>query len=169
MTSREKALEATRRWREKNRELANALARASQKTARDANPAKHRAEVKRWREANKERHAAAHLAWRVKNRERLRNYSRTRYHREVYGLDDGDYERLLELQGGHCALCSRTPDQERHGKLVVDHDHAKKKGDHRFVRGLLCDKCNIALGRLGDNEAGLLNALTYVRGVHAGN
>jgi hypothetical protein len=76
-----------------------------------------------------------------------------------YGITQADYERLLTKQGGHCALCFRTPDQDRTGKLHVDHDHATGK-----VRGLLCHRHNHGLGMLGDNEEGLLATLKYLRG-----
>lgn len=53
---------------------------------------------------------------------------------KVYGLAPGDYERLLEAQGGRCAICRARPRSKR---LAVDHDH--KTG---AVRGLLCSRCN---------------------------
>ena len=48
------------------------------------------------------------------------------------GVDDATYERLLEAQGGKCAIrgCIRTPKTRR---FHVDHDHATG-----YVRGLLC-------------------------------
>jgi hypothetical protein len=63
------------------------------------------------------------------------------------------YELLLQEQNKQCALCSSD------GPLVVDHD--KTTG---VVRGLLCQKHNKGLGLFGDNEAGLLKAVRYVRG-----
>lgn len=53
---------------------------------------------------------------------------------KTYGLEAGDYERLLEAQGGRCAICRARPKSKR---LAVDHDH--KTG---AVRGLLCSRCN---------------------------
>lgn len=32
------------------------------------------------------------------------------------------------------------------------------------VCGVLCNRCNTGIGRLGDNEDGLVRALAYVRG-----
>ncbi len=86
----------------------------------------------------KETHRRAKLKWR-------------------YGITPEDYDAMLVAQGGHCALCDRTPSDHR--RLNIDHDH-----ETGAVRGLLCDPHNRAIGNLGDNEAGLLLALEYIRG-----
>lgn len=48
----------------------------------------------------------------------------------TYNLAPGEYDALLRLQEGRCALCRRRPVSRR---LAVDHDHATGR-----VRGLLC-------------------------------
>lgn len=53
---------------------------------------------------------------------------------KVYGITGDDYETLLALQGGKCAICRARPISKR---LATDHDH--KTG---AVRGLLCSRCN---------------------------
>lgn len=53
---------------------------------------------------------------------------------KTYGLTPDEYDTLLALQGGRCAICRARPRSKR---LAVDHDH--KEGD---VRGLLCSRCN---------------------------
>jgi hypothetical protein len=55
-------------------------------------------------------------------------------YRSRLGLTLDDYNRLLEAQGGVCAICGGKPKTRR---LHVDHDH--KSGT---VRGLLCFTCN---------------------------
>lgn len=60
----------------------------------------------------------------------------------LYGLTEDAYVKLWNSQGGKCAICSHSY------RLVVDHDHATGR-----VRGLLCAKCNTALGALGDGPA----------------
>lgn len=50
------------------------------------------------------------------------------------------YPILFEIQNGCCAICGRRESQFKQ-KLAVDHDH--KTG---IIRGLLCDRCNIAVG-----------------------
>jgi hypothetical protein len=76
----------------------------------------------------------------------------------TYGLEPGDYDRLLEAQGGVCAGCG--PESGRSGKtkkLAVDHNH--ETGE---VRGLLCSDDNRLLGRLRDNPAPLLRLAAYL-------
>lgn len=64
----------------------------------------------------------------------------------TYGLGRDDYDTLLALQGGRCAVCRAKPKGKR---LVVDHDH--KTG---AVRGLLCARCNHeGLGSMHDSLA----------------
>ena len=79
------------------------------------------------------------------------------YTGEKYGLAPGDYERMLEAQGGVCAICKREP---RSGgrKLHVDHCHRTKK-----VRGLLCWHCNVGLGEFGDSPERLESASLYLK------
>lgn len=59
-----------------------------------------------------------------------------------YGLTLEEYRSILASQRGRCYVCLRKPEGKR---LVVDHNH-----DTGEVRGLLCHKCNSALGMLSD-------------------
>lgn len=72
-----------------------------------------------------------------------------------YGITLADYEGRLAAQGSVCAICRKPP--EEGVNLVVDHCH-----ETGIVRGLLCDGCNFALGRLGDNSHGVQRALSYL-------
>lgn len=80
--------------------------------------------------------------------------------RRRYGITLKQYEQLLVDQNGGCKLCgSKVGRQGTQMRLCVDHDHKTGR-----VRGLLCGGCNGALGQFGDDEAGLLRALSYLRG-----
>lgn len=68
-----------------------------------------------------------------------------------YGVTRDQVAAQLENQGGLCALCRAG------GKLHIDHDHTTGR-----FRGLLCLQCNVALGKLGDDSAGLQRAWAYV-------
>ena len=68
-----------------------------------------------------------------------------------------DYRRMLEEQGGGCAICNATSSDNRGHRLHVDHDHATGK-----VRGLLCKACNTALGNFKDNTDLMAKAIEYL-------
>jgi hypothetical protein len=73
-----------------------------------------------------------------------------------YGITLADYERLLAVQGGVCAIC-RTDRTSRWGTLCVDHDHESK-----HVRGLLCTDCNLAVGKMRDDADLFRRAAAYL-------
>lgn len=97
-----------------------------------------------WRAEKKRRSAAAHES-RVT---------------DVYGLLPGDYARLLEAQGGTCAIyrCRAAGGSRR---LAVEHDHALK--DRASVRGLCCAVHNEWIGRAGDDPAVFDSIAEYLR------
>src|SRR5215204_4121210 len=59
-----------------------------------------------------------------------------------YGVTVEEYETLLKLQSGKCAICEDTDNDN----LCVDHNHTTNQ-----VRGLLCRKCNNAIGLTKEN------------------
>jgi hypothetical protein len=60
-------------------------------------------------------------------------------------------------QCGRCAICGREPNARR-PRLVVDHCHRTGRN-----RGLLCDRCNRAIGLLGETVETLEAAVGYLR------
>ena len=82
--------------------------------------------------------------------------------RSLYGITLADYERMLQEQGGVCAIC-RGAETSAHGqtgtpyRLSVDHDHETGR-----IRGLLCQNCNRAIGLLNDDPARLRAAVDYL-------
>jgi hypothetical protein len=58
---------------------------------------------------------------------------------------------MVIAQGGGCAICAATH------RLVVDHDHATGA-----VRALLGDRCNRALGVVGDDVKLLADLADYL-------
>lgn len=76
-----------------------------------------------------------------------------------------DYDALLEKQGGGCAICGRTENSTPGREFAVDHDHAccpSGKSCGKCIRGILCDDCNVLLGRAHDDANTLLNAISYL-------
>lgn len=74
-----------------------------------------------------------------------------------YGIDSTEYERMLNSQGGVCAICGAPPGGGRGGKLHVDHCHATDE-----VRAILCHNCNFGLGAFGDSPSRMRQAARYV-------
>lgn len=72
-----------------------------------------------------------------------------------YGITPEEYYRIWEAQGKICACCGSSTPQGR--GWCVDHDHETRK-----VRGILCAKCNLGIGQLGDNLEGVLRAYNYL-------
>jgi hypothetical protein len=68
----------------------------------------------------------------------------------------GDYDDLLESQGGVCSIC-KTEDTGFNKRFSVDHCHTEG-----HVRGLLCQPCNTGLGLFKDNQSVLLEAVQYL-------
>lgn len=78
----------------------------------------------------------------------------TRQYRYRYGITLEDYEAMLERQDGGCAICGRPPQGKR---LSVDHNHSNGR-----VRGLLCVRCNSAVGLLDDDPTWSRRAEAYL-------
>jgi len=76
----------------------------------------------------------------------------------LYGITIEQYDKMNEKQCGKCLICGGTEPVKR---LFVDHDH-----DTGAVRGLLCGKCNTALGLFGDNAKLLKSATEYLEVKH---
>ncbi len=78
------------------------------------------------------------------------------------GLTNAEYERLLAEQDGRCAICgqpetvSNTP-KGTISSLSVDHDHQTGR-----VRGLLCHRCNVAIGLLHEDRDRFAAAVAYL-------
>lgn len=89
---------------------------------------------------------------------------RPRFLEKTYGITMAQYEAIFEAQGGLCATCGSS---ESGGKgWHVDHDHSCCKGRGHScgmcVRGILCTRCNMALGFALDNPETLKNMIEYI-------
>lgn len=78
-----------------------------------------------------------------------------------YNLTIEDYDAILKEQGGVCAICGNheiaTTKYGGIKRLAIDHDHSTGE-----VRGILCNKCNIALSMLDENLDILASAASYL-------
>lgn len=89
---------------------------------------------------------------RRKNPDNKKDYDLTR----CFGIGIKQYNELLTFQNNKCAICFEVNADGR--GLAVDHNHSNGK-----VRGLLCGKCNMALGRFNEDENLILRIVDYLR------
>jgi hypothetical protein len=79
-----------------------------------------------------------------------------------YKIDGEYYAKLLNEQGGVCAICggkeTHTYKSGKLKELSVDHCHDTGK-----VRGLLCVNCNRGLGYFADDIGRIKRAIDYLR------
>lgn len=73
-------------------------------------------------------------------------------------LGNDFYDHKLAEQNGKCAICGSGKYDRTNRRFAIDHCHQTEK-----IRGLLCGRCNMALGLLNDNLEILDNAIKYLR------
>lgn len=103
-------------------------------------------------------HPEKQREYRKANQEKFKAYNLKR----DYGISLELYQKILVEQLGLCAICGTPSGSERsnnngYKSLAVDHDHATGA-----VRGLLCSRCNKALGDFLDSPALLRKAADYL-------
>ena len=118
--------------------------------------------------------AAKAQRWRQQDPERQRAYSRRAHEKRkddpafrqrkrdnelmrVYGITRAELDALRAAQGDACAICGggRTGPGTR---LHIDHCHKSNR-----IRGLLCSKCNTAVGLLDDDPVRAEALAIYLR------
>ena len=134
--------EYMREWRAQNKEKNAEYQKEYNKEYRKKNEEKLKANNKKWREANKEKDVLTMFKARLKRK---------------YNLTIEEYDALLEAQNNSCKVCGTHATNNLKGKLYVDHCHTTGK-----VRGMLCMKCNSALGLLNDDKELIQKLLDYL-------
>jgi hypothetical protein len=72
-----------------------------------------------------------------------------------YGLSIVEFAEMRQSQDDRCALCNRA-----FGSTIPHVDHCHKTGK---VRALLCAKCNMSIGLIGDSPTIASRAAEYLR------
>lgn len=128
----------------------------------------HKCAKKNWEKNNREAIRKTAAEWNINNYDRKRKkqieweknnieHRRNKYLLREYGITLQCYNRIYKEQNGNCCICGIS-ESELDKKLFIDHDH--ESGE---VRGLLCHKCNTALGGFKDNLDLLLSAISYLK------
>lgn len=151
--NRERLLEKQRRDRLENIEESLAAEAAYRDRNRERINTCHRS----YYASHREEESARKHKYYIENREEMLARSHRSKLRCQYGLTLDDYDEMLEVQNGGCAICGMTP--EDHGKrLYVDHDH--ETGE---TRGLLCHNCNVAIGFLHNSQELAWQLILYLQ------
>ncbi len=112
---------------------------------------KKKARDARWREAHRINLRERQRIWRLNNKDKKKQHAL----KSTYGISLEEYNKLLEDQEGKCSVCQHEPGQRA---LHVDHNHITG-----IVRGLLCSKCNVALGMVDESPELLMKLIDYLR------
>lgn len=106
--------------------------------------------ARKWHNERPEYVRQKNAEYKAKNPDYSRNWAR----RTKFGLTPEQVSAMRDSQNGLCAGCY-TP--LTRANECVDHCHSTGK-----IRGLLCDSCNVSLGRLQDNPATLRRLADYL-------
>ena len=116
----------------------------------------HRAQMgeycKKRYEENKDEILGQQRAWYHANKQVVSDRTLLR----TYGIARPEFDALLVFQGGGCAICGAKTCGGM-GRFHVDHNHETKE-----IRGLLCHRCNTAIGSLKDTPSIIEGAIVYL-------
>lgn len=88
---------------------------------------------------------------------KTKKYYRNLHLGRNHGITTDDYNKMFNEQNGCCKICD-THQSEFKQALSVDHCHLTNK-----IRGLLCDACNLGLGKFKDKIDLLEKAIDYLK------
>ena len=140
------AVQFTRRQIRKARSLASEASRIAGRKYYWAHRTQRLAYRRKLERVHATRYRTQRAEYRKTNKAAIARRRRVRNLKQLYGLSPEQYNEWLVRQNGVCAIC-RQPESAidrrtrvlRH--LAVDHNHRTGK-----IRGLLCSRCNPAVG-----------------------
>lgn len=140
---------------------------------RKKNPERQKENNRRWRRNNLKKARAKNRAWYKKNRlyklrqndvwykrNKRRVHIRVRLHN--HKLTQQKHDRMLKKQCHRCAICRKKFEKTPH----IDHSHKccpPMRSCEKCRRGLLCEDCNLGLGRFKDSIEVLNSAIHYLK------
>lgn len=116
-----------------------------------------------WVSRNREKSRAYSKKYKDQNKESVRAQSKASKRRaklKGWGISEEELKIIFERQNGICAICEDKK-VNLHGSVETHLDHCHKT--NRF-RGFLCYRCNMALGKFGDDPERLIRAAKYITG-----
>ena len=113
---------------------------------------------KNWERNNKDKAAAKTKKYRHKYPDKTRTVALKRY----FNMTLEELHKIEKEQNKSCMICKIHQDDLRE-TLCVDHNH-----ENNNVRGILCRRCNLALGQFRDDDKLLENAIKYLKKYNKG-
>jgi len=111
----------------------------------------------------KKKHAAWQRIWAKKNPDSVFSTKL----KVLYGITPEQYEMLLLNQKGKCAICPIVLDKSTRKTFpCVDHNHAccpSGKSCGKCIRGLLCARCNSAIGLFNESIEVMFAGIKYLK------
>lgn len=150
----EKAQKTRRTWREKNLEHIREYQRGYRAKYAEQIREQGRERQSLWRINHPQQARKTRIKWYKEHLGYIKGSRRNQTLRK-YKMTEGEYNKILEFQGGGCAICGSTKGGGAH--LAIDHNHMTGK-----VRGILCFKCNSALAMANDNPELLRSMANYL-------
>lgn len=148
--------ECQRKYRETKKEHLRERQRQYQKT----HPEVARRAQRRYRERHRDKvlASARNHARRIRKEQPHEQHLKDRNSalRRNYKIDTKTYNNMAAKQGGKCLICGQK--ENRYKYLCVDHNHKTGK-----IRGLLCNKCNAAIGLVNENTDTLIKMIEYLK------
>lgn len=150
------------KYRENNREMI----RETHERWKKNNPEKVVILRNRYRAKNSKSLLERHRDYNSKNRETInvksKEYRDANPEKRIetklnarYKLTIREYQEMYDNQNGLCAICGGISSNGR--RLCVDHNH-----DNGKIRALLCDNCNVGIGRFKDDKNMVYKAYLYL-------
>ena len=106
----------------------------------DSQKEKRKLYMRIWREKNRSKHNETARKSHERNKHKHLGKARTYWLMSRYNITEEQYQQMLILQNVKCLICGKEHKDTSKG-LHIDHDH-----ETNLIRGLLCSKCNTALG-----------------------
>jgi hypothetical protein len=106
--------------------------------------------------ANREHIRQRNAEWRKNNPDRVALHRLRGHFKKSYGLTIEERDAMLLAQGNVCACCGSPEPKHKYG-WVIDHCHTTGK-----VRGILCQPCNLTLGKVDDSIDHLKRLISYL-------
>jgi len=93
---------------------------------------------------------------RKENKEYYAKKDKRKHCKRQYGITSDEYDKRMSTSDV-CEVCGAKGGDTQWQKLCYDHDHTTMK-----FRGVLCNKCNLSIGQLGDTLESVQKVVTYL-------